>query len=255
MKHNRHINCFTSTLKMLPNQRYSTMVNNVKNCFFQRYEMHRNECIFKRLKNLWKEQFDVYILPVIRKWNNNMKKSETKCTSTQMTLTTDRLDNNSSILTEQFKTNNMKLESIDDDSISVNCSTLSSILSSLKDNLLDNTNFDENYLRNFEKNYVFNDSTESTNSTIYLYCSTCSYIVVCHNLDELKQFDITESNLSSSAYYLTYEDEEDICEEFKNDEGDSFCIDYLNPAYEWIKSNRPCSAPPKLISQVHGEPI
>ncbi|VDP97403.1 unnamed protein product [Trichobilharzia regenti] len=102
----------------------------------------------------------------------------------------------------------------------------------------------DDLLKNAKDKYSHSVSEESFGSTIYFYCSTCSYIVGYRDREQLKQLNL-EYESASSAYYLSCGDD-DIGVEFDNQEDDFFNIDYLNPAYEWVKSNRPCSAPPKI---------
>ncbi|TNN19829.1 hypothetical protein EWB00_006026 [Schistosoma japonicum] len=110
--------------------------------------------------------------------------------------------------------------------------------------------YGENFFKHFEEKYTFHDSSNSAKSTIYVYCSTCSQIFRCKNLDELKQLNLLESDTFSSTYDLSSENE-DIDEEFQLEESHPFYMDYLNPSCEWFKSSRPYSAPPVFISTTY----
>nr|CAH8828531.1 unnamed protein product [Trichobilharzia regenti] len=220
VKHGRHSGCFDTVTDISKVGKCPKVTNNMKkSCFYERYNSHRQECQLKRLKNIWKQQFDVYILPVLKKDQNKSAKTKLEFVDQQM----NEFDHDKEVCVDNTSYNfNTPLKY----SPSSRCEQRDDLLKNAKDK------------------YSHSVSEESFGSTIYFYCSTCSYIVGYRDREQLKQLNL-EYESASSAYYLSCGDD-DIGVEFDNQEDDFFNIDYLNPAYEWVKSNRPCSAPPKI---------
>ncbi|CAH8448769.1 unnamed protein product [Schistosoma rodhaini] len=241
MNHNRHVHCFNSPFETLEKNKHVKDVNNVnQSCLLKRYEMRKNECSFKRLKNLWKQQFDQFILPVPTR--RNIDTNRTKYTG-KSTITTQKKE------THEMSPHVTQILNHQSGEISQHLSSSKShsSLCSSKCEVRSYQDYGENFLKNFEDKYTFGGSSNLTGSTIYLYCSTCSQIFTCRNIDDLKQLNLIESDSFSSTYYLTSEDE-DIENEFAYEESFLSSWEYMNPSYEWIKSSRPVSAPPILTS-------
>uniref|UniRef100_A0A5K4FAZ9 Uncharacterized protein n=1 Tax=Schistosoma mansoni TaxID=6183 RepID=A0A5K4FAZ9_SCHMA len=199
-----------------------------------------SRCSFKRLKNLWKQQFDQFILPVPTR--RNIDTNRTKYTG-KSTITTQKKE------THEMSPHVTQILNHQSGEISQHLSSSKShsSLCSSKCEVRSYQDYGENFLKNFEDKYTFGGSSNLTGSTIYLYCSTCSQIFTCRNIDDLKQLNLIESDSFSSTYYLTSEDE-DIENEFAYEESFLSSWEYMNPSYEWIKSSRPVSAPPILTS-------
>ncbi|CAH8444551.1 unnamed protein product [Schistosoma turkestanicum] len=211
-----------------------------QSCILQRHEMHKNECSFKRLKNLWKQQFDQFILPVLARRIcdiNNIKYTEEEITTQKKNENHEMTPNLEQLPKYQFESISQCLSS--SESLKSLCTSEYEVKSY--------HDFGEDFLKRFEDRYTFSDSSNLTEQTIYLYCSTCSQIFVCKNPDELQRLNATESDLFSSTYYFT-SDDEDIGDESVSEASLPSSTEYLNPAYEWIKSSRSCSAPPILCS-------
>ncbi|CAH8830883.1 unnamed protein product [Trichobilharzia szidati] len=220
VKHGRHSGCFNTVTDTSEMEKCPKVTNNMKkSCFYERYNSHRQECQLKRLKNMWKQQFDAYILPVLKKCQNKSVKTKLGFVDQQI----DKFDHDKQVCADNTSFN---FNTPPKYSPSSECEQRNDLLENAGDK------------------YAYSVSEESLDSTIYLYCSTCSYIVSYRDHEQLKQLNL-EYESASSAYYLSCGDD-DIGVEFDNQEGDFFNIDYLNPAYEWVKSNRPCSAPPKI---------
>ncbi|CAH8448206.1 unnamed protein product [Schistosoma margrebowiei] len=239
VNHNRHVHCFNSPFETFEKNKHVTNVDNAnQSCLSKRYEIRKNECSFKKLKNLWKQQFDQFILPVPTRRNTGTNKT----TYTEKSTITNQKKETLEMSPQVKNRSNNQSEEI---SQHLSPSKSFSSLSSSKYEVRSYQDYGENFLKNFEDKYTFSDSSNLTGSTIYLYCSTCSQIFSCRNIDELKQLNLIKSSSSLSSYNLTSEDE-DIESQFVFDELFPSYWEYMNPSYEWIKSSRPVSAPPIL---------
>ncbi|CAH8448295.1 unnamed protein product [Schistosoma curassoni] len=239
VNHYRHVHCFNSPFETFEKNKHVTNVDHAnRSCFSKRYEMRKNECSFEKLKNLWKQQFDQFILPVPTRRNTGTNRT----TYTEKSTITNQKKETLEMSPQVKNPSNNQSEEI---SQHLSLSKSFSSLCSSKYEVRSYQDYGENFLKNFEDKYTFSDSANLTGSTIYLYCSTCSQIFSCRNIDELKQLNLLESSSSLSSYNLTSEDE-DIESEFVFDESFPSYWEYMNPSYEWIKSSRPVSAPPIL---------
>ncbi|CAI2723432.1 unnamed protein product [Schistosoma spindalis] len=202
VNHNRHVHCFDSPFEALEKNKHVTDVDNAnQSCLLKRYEMRKNECSFKKLKSLWKQQFDQFILPVPTRLNTGTNRTRCTKTSTIINQRKETLETSPQVT----QPSNNQSEEI---SQHLSSSKSFSSLYSSKYEVRSYQDYGENFLKNFEDKYTFSDSSNLTESTIYLYCSTCSQIFSCRNIDELKQLNLIESSSSLSTYNLTSEDED-----------------------------------------------
>ncbi|KAK4472450.1 hypothetical protein MN116_003701 [Schistosoma mekongi] len=202
----------------------------------------KGRCLFKRLQTMLKQQFNEFILPVLTEHNtkSNKLKDNTETINSQTIESFNEIPHSKQSLNNQSEKISLKFNS----SKLCNSNDISDY------DRRSQYDYGENFLKQFEEKYTFNDTSNSTESIIYVYCSTCSHIFPCKNLDELKQLNLFESDTFSSTYDFSSENE-DIDEEFQLEESHPFYMDYLNPSYEWIRTSRPYSAPPVLISTTY----